>query len=453
MRADFKKILHFKSRPPFHRTYIPLLKTQILAATLFTASVIGALADPQLSSWFTVDSGNLARIYRNNADKDAGVTVTTWSNGRNNQSQPAYSGVQEILSSSNWIYVRSTGLASQIMGPWQNGWFPNLPTDQHFIFAMPRHPKPQTGNRFNHLGEIGMSVDGVRLFDSGDAFSYSHQNNEDADPRARIGRGDQVWNRDAFANESPTFDASFGHQQNWGRYHYHAEPIALRYELGDHVDYDPATKTYHESTAPVTKHSPILGWMHDGYPIYGPYGYSNPTNPASGLRRMVSGYALRDGNNGTDNLNQTGRRTLPAWDSREMNLQTILPDSETGPDVTGQYPLGHYIEDYAYLGDLGKVQGQDFDLDEFNGRWCLTPEFHQGTYAYFTTIDANGKPIYPYNMGRRYYGNPVGRLMSGIYEPVTTNFVAHPEQTTANEMTPTKTTILSWNAKNGYEVR
>src|SRR5580658_9706926 len=131
----------------------------ILVVAMFTVSVIGALADPQLSSWFTLDSGNFARIYRNNADKDAGISVTTWSNGRNTQSQPAYSGVQEILSSSNWIYIRSTGLASQIMGPWQNGWFPNLPTDQHFIFAMPRHPAPQTSHRFNHLGEIGMSVD------------------------------------------------------------------------------------------------------------------------------------------------------------------------------------------------------------------------------------------------------------------------------------------------------
>lgn len=422
----------------------------ILAAAILTASITGALADPQLTSWFTLDSGNFAKIYLNNADKDSGTTATTWSNGRNSQSQPAYSGVQEVLTSSNWIYVRSTGLGSHVMGPWQNGWFPNLPTDQHFIFAMPRRPQPQTGHRFNHLGEIGMSVDGVRIFDSGDSFSYSHRNNEDADPRAGIGRGDQIWNRDAFVNESPTFDASYAHQQNWGRYHYHAEPIALRYLLGDHVDYDAATKTYHESTTMPTKHSPILGWMQDGYPVYGPYGYSNPTNPASGLRRMVSGYVVRDGQNGTDNLNQNGRRTLPAWDSREMNLSAVLPDSETGPDVNGQYSLGRYMEDYAYLGDLGKTQGRDFDLDEFNGRWCVTPEFPNGTYAYFTTIDANGKPIYPYNMGRRYYGNPTGRLMTGIHEPVTTNFVAHPNQMVGNDLSSTKSTTLTWNGENGY---
>ena len=424
----------------------------ITAAMLFIASLISAAADPQLTSWFTLDSGNFAKIYLNNADKDSGATVTTWSNGRNSQSQPAYSGVQEILTSSNWIYVRSTGLGSHIMGPWLNGRFPNLPTDQHFIFAIPRHPRPQTGDRFDHLGEIGMFVDGVRMFDSGDAFSYSHKNSEDADPRAGIGHGDQIWNRDAFVNESPTFDASYGHQQNWGRYHYHAEPIALRYLLGDHVDYDAASRTYHESATPPAKHSPILGWMQDGYPVYGPYGYSNPTNTTSGVRRMVSGYTLRNGENGTDDLKQTGRRTLPAWDTRVINLPVTLPDNRTGPTVSAQYPLGRYMEDYAYLGDLRKIQGRDFDLDEFNGRWCVTPEFPNGTYAYFTTIDANGKPIYPYNMGRRYYGNPTGRLMTGIYEPVATNFVAHPMQTVASDPSSEKSTTLTWNIENGYAV-
>jgi hypothetical protein len=28
----------------------------------------------------------------------------------------------------------------------------------------------------------------------------------------------------------------------------------------------------------------------------------------------------------------------------------------------------------------------DFDLDEYNGRWCVTPEFPNGTYAYFVAI-------------------------------------------------------------------
>jgi len=406
--------------------------------------------DPQITSWFTADSSKFAQIYRTDAEKAAGQTETTWSNGRNVQSQPAYCGVQEVLSSANWVYVRSTGLGSQTMGPWLNGRFPNLPTDQHLIFAMPRHPVVQTTMRFNPLGEIGMSVDGVRLFDSCDAFSYSHANGQDADPRVGIGHGDQIWNRDAYVNEGRTFDAAMAHQQNWGRYHYHAEPIALRYLLGDHVDFDAATQTYRESSGAPTKHSPIIGWMQDGYPLYGPYGYANPTNATSGVRRMVSGFALRDGRNGTDDLAQSGRTTLPAWDAREHRRSTALPSTQTGPSVGGRYPLGHYIEDYAYLGDCGKMLGKDFDLDECNGRWCVTPEFPNGTYAYFTTIDAAGKPVYPYNMGRRYHGNPVGQLMRGIYEPVTTNFVNTANAALVATAPAARTTTLTWRPE-GYE--
>lgn len=416
------------------------------------ALVAGAQADPQITSWFTQDSGQYAQIYRTDGDKFSGKAQTTWGNGRLNQAQPAFNGVQEIVSSANWIYVRSTGLGSQVMGPWyidaqHRILFPNLPTDQHFIYAFPRHPAPT--QRFSHLGEIGLFVDGVQMFDANDSFSYSNENGRDAEPRARIGRGDGIWNRDAFVNEGITFDAAFGHQQQWGTYHYHAEPIALRYLLGDHVDFDIATKAYSETAALPVKHSPILGWTDDGYPVYGPYGYSNPTNPASSVRRMVSGFVLRNGANGSDNLLQTGRGTLPVWDARELGRSVGLQTSETGPNISERYPIGHYIEDYAYLGDLGKAQGKDFDLDECNGRWCVTPEFPNGIYAYFTTIDAKGRPAYPYIMGRKFHGNPVGRIVRGIYEPVKTNFVNQANSSVASGIQSAKTTTLVWNSGNG----
>lgn len=424
----------------------------IFAFAVFCALTVSGFADPQITSWFTLDSGKLAQIYRTDADKFSSKMETTWSNGRNVQSQPAYCGVQEILSSSNWVYVLSTGLGSQVMGPWQNGRFPNLPTDQHFIFAMCRYPVEQPATGFNHLGEIGMFVDGVRMFDAGDAFSYSHASSRDADPRAGIGQGDRIWNRDAYVNERKTFDAALAHQQNWGTYHYHTQPIALRYLLGDHVDFDPATKTYHESSSAPVKHSPILGWMQDGYPVYGPYGFSNPTNPASGVRRMISGFVLRNGANGTDNLAQTGRRTLPAWEARENHRIAALQNFETGPNISDAYPLGHYIEDYAYLGDGGKTLGKDFDLDELNGRWCVTPEFPNGTFAYFTAIEASGQPVYPYNMGRRFHGYPNGRLVTAIHEPVTTNFINRANASLTATTQPSKTTTLMWNAGD-YEAK
>jgi hypothetical protein len=86
-------------------------------------------------------------------------------------------------------------------------------------------------------------------------------------------------------------------------------------------------------------------------------------------------------------------------------------------------PLGRYLEDNDYLGDLGFIQGTDFDLDEYNTRYCVTPEFPDLHYAYFTCINSNGTPHFPYNIGRQFYGNPTGNTVPSITEPVTTNFV------------------------------
>ncbi|MFZ4792863.1 MAG: YHYH protein [Blastocatellia bacterium] len=50
--------------------------------------------------------------------------------------------------------------------------------------------------------------------------------------------------------------------------------------------------TYREKRASWVN-SPILGRSFDGYPIYGPYGYSDPTNAASSIRRIRSGFRVR----------------------------------------------------------------------------------------------------------------------------------------------------------------
>src|SRR2546430_10088972 len=47
-----------------------------------------------------------------------------------------------------------------------------------------------------------------------------------------------VWNRAAYLNESVTFDPGLARQPQDGTHHYHANPIALRYLLGDHVEFN-----------------------------------------------------------------------------------------------------------------------------------------------------------------------------------------------------------------------
>jgi hypothetical protein len=111
-------------------------------------------------------------------------------------------------------------------------------------------------------------------------------------------------------------------------------------------------------------HSKIIGFALDGYPIYGPYGYTN----SGQIRRMITGYALKDSS---------------------YRESTEACDIDT-------FPMGMFIEDYVFDG-----QG---DLDKHNGRYCVTPDYPYGTYAYFTTIDSTGAPTYPYVVGPTYYG-------------------------------------------------
>ena len=46
-------------------------------------------------------------------------------------------------------------------------------------------------------------------------------------------------------------------------------------------------------------------------------------------------------------------------------------------------------------------------LDENNGRFCITPDYPEGSYAYFLTIDSDQVPQYPYLIGQNFYSLPV----------------------------------------------
>jgi len=124
-------------------------------------------------------------------------------------------------------------------------------------------------------------------------------------------------------------------------------------------------------------HSPIIGWSYDGNPIYGPYGYEKNSN--SKIKAIESGYVLK------------------------TSLGLNRPN-------TSFYPKGFFVEDYEF--------NSSGDLDEHNGRFCITPEYPNGTYAYFATIDGKSvsssgpfknfrKPVFPYFIGNTYKSKPI----------------------------------------------
>ena len=410
-------------------------KPVLLAVVILPFAPVSRATSPLESSWLTDSGAKYARIYQTQADALAGSSVSVFPPIGGNviyggQAIPAYAGIQSIRVSTNYVYVKSSALASYVMGPWyfnpeKTSLFLAWPSKQNLLARLPRVP-PVSGNPMQKrtaLGPIALWVDGTIIHNQLDAFYW---NGSADDNTERVFT--QSWQRNARYAEGFTFDPSGSHQPFTGERHHHISPSALRHALGDHVNYNPSTHTYSEATT-TPLHSPILGWSFDGYPIYGPYGYANPNDVTSAVRRMVSGYVPRDGSYGTTNLNVTGRPTYPKW-----ALDIGKPNSVNGPNVSTSFPLGWYVQDFDHLADQGYVQGTGFDLDRYNGRMCKTPEFPNGTYAYFIAINADGTPAFPYIIGLQYrgwrnggdYGNPASVGFTSVETPNVTTYLGGP---------------------------
>jgi len=136
------------------------------------------------------------------------------------------------------------------------------------------------------------------------------------------------------APEDETLDTCSGHPAN-GNYHYHGYPPCLAEDtLGDSPpgSSDPS-------------HSSILGWSFDGFPIYGPWGYSDPLDSSSAIKNVLSGYVCTD------------------TDCTDYN-------------------------NWSYADSNG-------DLDECNGRFGVTPEFPEGIYYFVFTVYDDGHVQFP----------------------------------------------------------
>jgi len=140
-------------------------------------------------------------------------------------------------------------------------------------------------------------------------------------------------------------------------------PKKLRYQLSDNF-----TETDKETSGTLI-HSPILGFAYDGNPIYGPYGFNSTLGGF--VRQMKSSYIL--------NLNTNESLRPPLFEP------------------------GYFVNDFTYNGSG--------DLDENNGRFCITPQYPDGTYAYFYSISVDAAkrstPSYPYVVANSFYNTPV----------------------------------------------
>jgi len=142
---------------------------------------------------------------------------------------------------------------------------------------------------------------------------------------------------------------------------------------------EPDLRKVNGQEVPSDNHSPIIGWAYDGNPIYGPYGYVKKAGGT--VTQMKSGYVE----------------------------EALIKENRPPLNV---FPAGFFTDDFTY-----KAVSDETVLDENNGRFCVTPQYPNGTYAYFATIDDSGSeqggqfntfklPVFPYLIGKNYYSTP-----------------------------------------------
>jgi hypothetical protein len=354
------------------------MKKIILPSILMLTFSVFGQTNPAITNWLINTTGLTGRHYVNGNPTPIVDAVSA--------------NVQTVQYSASWVYVSTKGIPSYITGPFLDG-NPSLATSQNAIFKISLNPVQNTGNPINTTpSNIGIFINGVALFDYRDGISWKNSTNALAGGPLG-GMGDGIWNRDAIPAEKVGFDCAKGHPA-MGNYHHHQNPSAFNLDLtviSNICDIYAADGLY---AINPTVHSPLIGYSYDGFPIYGAYGYAN-TDGTGGITRIKSSYQLR--NISTRTTYSTGA-TVTA-----------------GPEVSTTYPLGYFREDYEYIAQAG----QDY-LDEHNGRFCITPEYPNGIYCYFATVDANWNSAYPYVVGPTFYGTKTGAKVTAITETVTT---------------------------------
>ncbi len=356
-------------------------KTTLLisALLLFQSAISFAQAQPIITKWL-----------QNNT-----TTGTYYTSGNSTAiSNGILVNCQQVRYSATNVYINATGIPAYSVGPFTGDGNPNNAGNQSAIFKFPITPTPNTGTpTATGMGNIGVCINGVAVFNFSDAVSWKSSTGAFAGGPLG-GAGDGVWNRDAIKYERAGFDCSKGHPAGTN-YHHHQNPSAFKNDLtlvSTICNLYDADGLYVINSA---QHSPLIGFAYDGYPIYGAYGFAN-TDGTGGIVRMKSSYQLR--NITTRTTNASGA-TVTA-----------------GPPVNTTYPLGSFQEDYEYVAHTGDASY----LDAHNGRFCITPDYPNGTYCYFATVDANHNSAYPYMIGTTYYGVYANRKVTSVTETTTT---------------------------------
>jgi hypothetical protein len=273
--------------------------------------------------------------------------------------------VNTIAYNSDYVYIRTSGIPSHSIGRTGNDPNPAIPGDLDATYRVSLNPTPATVNVETSLANIGVAINGAGIYNWSDG-SYWDANTNQLTMGGPGGGQRSNWNTNALWARANGFDEAGGHPSggpgqalNRATYHYHQDPYGLEAQV--------------DADNNGTRHSPVIGFAFDGYPIYGPYAYANGSDDSDGFQQMTSSYQLID--------------------SRPSD----------GPSEA-DFELGSFAEDFEYVAGSGT-------LNEFNMDFVVTPEFPNGTWAYFTTYDLDGSGTtldgdiaFPFTVGPSYFG-------------------------------------------------
>jgi len=209
--------------------------------------------------------------------------------------------------------IRANGYPIKPPGQFPNRNNPHSISKKNYHLRIPVTPRKNNRATDAQGAVFGIAVNGV-VMDPGTAEYW--QNNR------RSG-----WNYEALGGACKLgLDKYNAHVQPDGTYHYHGIPTGVLASEGGR-------------SAPA-----LIGFAADGFPIYGPYGYSDPKRK-SAMTKLKSSYQVKQG---------------------------------TRPNGPGGRYNGKFTQDWAFVAGAG-------DLDQCNGRFAVTPEYPAGTYHYVLT--------------------------------------------------------------------
>lgn len=160
-------------------------------------------------------------------------------------------GASSITTDGNYVYIITNGtpdhtsayypethaLYENFTGTTVGGYTfhknPNTIAEKNYTFKIPLNPQAASVQASTPLGPIGVAINGVPLFNQ-----YAGPNNQ------------------PLTVEIASFDQWWGHPAQAGDYHYHLEPLYL--------------------TTVKTSKSVLMGFLLDGFPVYGPEENGSP---------------------------------------------------------------------------------------------------------------------------------------------------------------------------------